>query len=949
VIECKDVEVSDPLSNSIEQIRRYANLRDDDFGVKDGEERLFHYNLFSIATHGIEARFGTITGDFEYYLNWKDIFPREYKTIDVTHYLAEEQDRYGQMTAFHEPQVRQEVTIHGLLNKEILLDVLRHFTLFMELDTGKTIKVICRYQQYRAVGRIITRLRSGASPQARSGVIWHTQGSGKSLTMVFLVRKLRSLPDLKDYKVILMVDRKDLERQLSETAQLTDEFREDNVVASRGELVPKLSGDASDLSMVMVHKFLQEEIKHSKALRKAYEEAGEVPRFEPFPVVNASDRILILIDEAHRTHGGEMGENLFRAFPNAAKVAFTGTPLLTNRHKKKTHQRFGDSPEFIDTYKIKEAVDDRATLDIVYLGKTSTDLIQQKEAFDRAFEDEFRQRSQEEKQEIQRRYGTMQAYLENKDRLRKIAYDLVDHYVEQILPNGYKAMVVASSINAAAKYAYLIEEALEARLKEEQEKPEVDQQLVEQIAFAKAAAVITQQDNNEEGYVSKARARAQRLKAVENFKQDFDYSRTEDGQYLKPETGVAFLCVCDRLLTGFDAPIAQVMYLDKNLREHDLLQAIARVNRTKGSKKHGILVDYFGVSNNLQEALNIYGAEDEEDIKALLEYFRDINKEIPVLESRYNRVIQLFEDQGVAQFRAFAEQRMEDKEKEFNLVERCIELAAAIPFRAQFDTYLRSFFDSLDLLFNTDVARTYYVPAKRFGYLLLRIRNRYKDPTLDLKWAKSKVRKLIDQHLASEGIDSKIPPVTLLSEEFPHEVEKVGKTAKSKASEMEHAIRRHIKVNAEKDPGFYQRFLRRMEEIMERYKNNWEYQVKEFTKIREDLQKGRAEEVQEKGMSEQELPFYDLFLLTCFEKEKPEGEKAAALKDLTRQLLVLLEEAINKPNFWKDRPAEVRKLEGEVDDLLDFCDIPEVSEAHEKLSTEVMNLAEKRHQEITGA
>jgi type I restriction enzyme R subunit len=947
VVECKDVAVSDPISNSIDQIMRYANMRDDDFGIKEGEERLFHYNLFSVATHGIEARFGTITGDFEYYLNWKDIFPTSYKTIDIGNYLAEEQERYGQFGLVREPEVRQEVTIHGMLNKEIFLDVLRHFTLFMEVKEGETAKIICRYQQYRAVGKIIDRLRQGTSARSRSGVVWHTQGSGKSLTMIFLVRKLRSQNDLKDYKVILMVDRDDLQTQLSKTARLTDEFKEKNIVKSRKELKPKLSGDASDLNMVMIHKFLQEELKHSQALMKAYQETKEVPEFKPFEVVNQSDRILILIDEAHRTQGGDMGDNLFAAFPNAAKVAFTGTPLLTERHKQKTHERFGDSKEFIDTYKIREAVDDRATLDIVYLGKTSTDVITDKEAFDREFEDVFKERTKEEREEIQKRYGTMGAYLENTDRLRKIARDMVKHYVDEILPNGYKAMVVASSVLAAARYSYLIEEALQERLEMEQEKEHRDEELIEQIAFVQAATVVTMTDNNEAGYISAARKKAKELNAVENFKKDFDYSTDENGNYLKPETGVAFLCVCDRLLTGFDAPIAQVMYLDKNIREHDLLQAIARVNRTKGSKKHGLLVDYFGISNHLKDALNIWGAEDEEDIMELLEYFRDINKEIPVLEARYNRMIQLFEDRGITRFRDFAEQKMDDKEEEFELAERCIEMAGEVAFRAQFDTYLKSFFDSLDLLFNTEVARQYYIPAKRFGYLLIRIRNRYKDPTLDLKWAKAKIRKMIDQHLASLGIDSKIPPISLLSDDFPKEVDKFGKTPKSKASEMEHAIRRHIKVNMEKDPGLYQRFLTRMEQILERYKENWELQVEEFTKVREDLDKGREDETAATGLTEQELPFYDLIMMNAFEGDTLSEEENDELKDLVRELVHLLRDAINKPNFWKDRSAEIRKLEGEVDDLLDFSGIEHVSQMHERLSVEIMSLAEKRHNELT--
>lgn len=947
VVECKDVDVADPISSAVEQIMRYANTRDDDFGFKDGEERLFHYNLFSIATHGEEARVGSITGDFEYYLNWKDIFPEVYRNIDLLNYAAEETARYQNNGLHNDPRVRQEVLIKGILNKEILLDILQHFTLFMEIKEGVEVKIVCRYQQYRAVGKILDRMRNESTGKTRSGVVWHTQGSGKSLTMVFFVRKLRSQDDLKDYKVIMMVDRKDLEKQLSATARLTNEFKEANIVSSRKELKPKLSGNASNLNMVMVHKFVQEELKHSKALMKAFVEEGKVPEFKPFEVVNTSDRIVILIDEAHRTQGGDMGDNLFAAFPQATKIAFTGTPLLTDRHKQKTHERFGGTGEFIDTYKIREAVDDRATLDIIYIGKTTNESIKSKEAFDAEFEDVFKKQSKEEKEEIQKRYGTMQAYLENMDRLRKIAKNLVNHYVDDILPNGFKAMVVGSSIMAAARYQYLIDEALKERAELEKNKAEPDLDLIKKIEFIKIGTVVTKQDNNEQAFISEARKNAKEIKAVDNFKKDFDYSTDKDGNYLKPETGVAFLCVCDKLLTGFDAPIAQVMYLDKSIREHDLLQAIARVNRTKKDKTHGILVDYYGVSNHLKEALNIWGAEDEEDIKELLEYFRDINKEIPVLEARYNRMIQLFTDKGLTDFKKFAEQRMTDKEVEFQFAEDCIALAESIPFRAQFDTYIKAFFDSLDLLFNSEVARKYYIPAKRFGYLLVRIKNRYKDRSMDLKWAKPKVRKMIDAHLETLGIDSRVAPVSLLSKDFAKEVNKLGKNSKSKASEMEHAIRRHIKVNINKDPALYKRFLKRMEEIIERYQGNWDAIVEEFEKVRADLEKGRKGDNEEEGLNEQELPFYDFINFSVFQDEIISDEEKVALKALTVELVKTLIEATNKPNFWKGRAAEIRKLQGEVEDLISFCNLEKVSKMHAKLSVELMNLAKRRHQELT--
>ena len=213
VIECKDVDVSEPLSEAEIQIRRYSNRRDDDFGINEGEERLFHFNLFSIITHGTEARFGTISADFDYYYNWKDIFPETYKIINPEQYSEEEQSRYADRSDKIAPEDRQEVVIHGMLNKEIMLDVLRHFTLFMEVKAGFEVKIVCRYQQYRAVGKILERLRTGKTSRDRSGVVWHTQGSGKSLTMVFLVRKLRSQEDLKDHKIIMVNDRTDLEDQ----------------------------------------------------------------------------------------------------------------------------------------------------------------------------------------------------------------------------------------------------------------------------------------------------------------------------------------------------------------------------------------------------------------------------------------------------------------------------------------------------------------------------------------------------------------------------------------------------------------------------------------------------------------------------------------------------------------------------------------------------------------
>lgn len=906
VVEAKDFEVAEPLSEAYLQITRYANTRDDDYGFKEGEERLFHYNMFSIITHGKEARVGTISAEFDFYNNWVDIFPEEYRTVT---YPPDEQ--------------RQEVLIHGMLNKAILIDLLKHFTLFIEIKRGVEVKIVARYNQYRAVGKIIRSLREGKTPMEKSGVVWHTQGSGKSLTMVFLIRKLRSLDDLKDLKIIFIVDRIDLEDQLSETAAMTGEPV--RVITRRSNL-NQLSDDTGDVNMVMIHKFLNEQNISAQSLI----DAGVVPTFEKFDVINNSDRILLLIDEAHRTQGGDMGDNLFSAFPHAARLGFTGTPLLTERHEIKTHERFGG---FIDFYKFDKAVKDRATVEIKYIGKVSKDKLDDKEAFDAEFEDAFKQRTQAEKEEIQRRYGSFIAYLESKDRIAAISRDIIDHYYQDILVNGFKAQVVASSIVAAVRYKYELEIAIQNKITELKKLPQedLDAEQLQQLEFLKVAAIVSSLGNNEPGYISKARREAREMNAIENFKADFDPE--------KPETGIGIICVCDRLLTGFDAPVEQVMYLDKSLREHDLFQAITRVNRTKHGKTFGLIVDYFGITKHLSDALNIYTDKDKNRLEDFLQVFRDIDKEIPVLEARYKRLIDLFTDNKLKEIDAFLKQKFTDAAKEFEFAEECIEAAKNVKFRAELLTYSKSFFDSLDLLFNVQAGIEYWIPAKRLGYLIWRIKDRYKDETMDLKWASEKVRKLIDKHLLSIGIDTKVQQVSILSDEFGKK-EDYLKTPKSKASEMEHAIRWHIKVNLEKDPALYGHFKDRLESILNAYKDNWETIVEELNKLRKEMAEGRREEIE--GISIVEAPFFDLLQNSLALENETEINKT---KELIHILMPILRETAEIKNFW-NKAAECKRIEGLIEDEVHYSGITGVSEKAAELTTELMKLAKNRKSDL---
>lgn len=920
VIECKDEDVSEPMSEAYDQIKRYENQRideDDPFamGIEEGCERLFHTNLFSVITHGIEARCGTISADFDFYLNWKDIFPEEYADgININ------------------PAERQEILIKGMFNHEILIDIYRNFTLFTQKD-DKTIKIICRYQQYRAVGKMVERLKRSGDWRNRSGVIWHTQGSGKSLTMVFLVRKMRHIADLRSYRILMVVDRQDLEDQLAETAEYTGELRHDpktkkiqNIVENRQALV-KLEGDTADLNLVMIHKFGENKEYSLESLIKS----GIVPKYESFPVVNESDKILILIDEAHRSQGGEMGDNLFQAFPNAARIGFTGTPLITPRHKATTCERFGqEAGEFIDTYKMNDSVNDKATVDIKYIGRKSQDEIPNKDEFDSAFEKTFQNRTAEEKEEIKKRYGTMIAYLESTDRIMKNAKDMLNHYVSNILPNGFKAQVVASSILAAVRYKRALEILIPKFIKIEEEKSteEKDEVVLQRLKMLQVRAIVSSLGNNEDAIIRDARIQAASDNAIINFKKDFDI---ED-----PLSGIGILCVCDRLLTGFDAPIEQVMYLDKNLSEHNLMQAITRVNRTKKHKTHGIVVDYYGVTTNLHKALGIYNSEEEKasekDLKEFETYFSAIEKEIPELEMRYTKIIQHFTDNGVSDIKVFLEQQA-TKNQEKDICEKIISAAKSVKFRAELDALLRLFFDIFDLLFNEPETRShFYVPAKRMAYIVAMIRWHFKDETLDLKWASEKVRRLLDKYIKSEGVRETVPEVDILSGDFPKIVKTMYKSPETIASAMEHQIRDRIiiKLGEGKNTALYQKFKDRMENILSTYAGNWDIMVEKLNNLRQEMANPKPAVV-----SEEKEPFYNML---CLWAELDFEEKHDNIIDLTNKIVSQILQAMTIPNIWT-KATDVKALRGKIGTMLRFSKIKQLKEKSDEITTNLIKLA----------
>jgi len=569
LFECKSPKVQEPTAEAIDQILRYSEQRE---ASGEGNPALFYYNQFVVATCREQAKFGTITTHTErHFYRWSDPWPYS---------LDEVAAQTGREGAAGSPNDQARL-IAGMCSKRNLLSLFQSFTLFTTDNRGNTHKVVARYQQFRAVHKALERMTNGETPAQRGGIVWHTQGSGKSLTMIFLVRELRRRTALLDWKVVFVTDRTQLEDQLSETSLSIGQ----TVAAAENSahLKELLRDPSSNCVMAMVQKFQDRDFQAI------------------FPVLNESHKILIMIDEAHRSEYGLLKANLNRALPNATNVAYTGTPI------DNTERTFGG---YIDYYTMRQAQEDGVTLEIVYEGRTHTAFVPDPKGMDTKFQDVFSEYGLTERLKILG-FGTREAYLEAKSTIEAKARDMVRHYSRQVFPGGYKAQVVANSRIAAVRYA----QALKDAIVEEAKSLSTDNPLqvnTEELKAVEVALVITW-GNNDEAEIKDAMRGVDVDLVVKRFKMPFD-AEEEAGEQ-KVNGRIGFVVVNEMLVTGFDAPVEQVLYLDRFIKDHGLLQAIARVNRVHDDGKDcGFVVDYVGVGNNLRKALDAYVKREQQEV-----------------------------------------------------------------------------------------------------------------------------------------------------------------------------------------------------------------------------------------------------------------------------------------------------------------------------------------------
>jgi type I restriction enzyme R subunit len=955
--EFKSPGIEAPLAQAIDQLLRYSNQRKmlypEQYPDDEGVERLFHANQLLIVSNFFEARAATMGAPPEAYLEWADtspvplsqvaeeigLIPREeplaaaeQEATEAQRAIGTEQaNRAGTPLFYREATPAQSkglssqhILVAGMLRPAHLLDLIRNFMLFQSVE-GKTRKVVARYQQFRAVHKTVERLRTGrsrlrgAERDERGGIIWHTQGSGKSLTMVFLVRKMRALAELGKFKIVVITDRSDLEKQLRETAKLTGEtVRPSETDQARRETATTrtqriLAEQSPDIVFAMIQKYQDQEARRGaqqvrmtiahKEIQVVEAQDGQAPQrkaldknitfeesiqFQQFPELNDSDQILVLVDEAHRGQSRALHRNMRKALPNAAIVGFTGTPILS-KEKIETREIFGD---YIDRYLLKDAELDGATVPILYEGRTADGMVKEAKSLDKVFEDMFRGYTPAELAIIKAKYATQGDVLEAPLLIEKKAEDMLRHYVGAILPEGYKAQVVATSRAAAVTYFKKLTQAKDALLAKletlspallalpepDQDKLDPDTRFLIQthpylpmIRALEFSVVISGNHNDPEAWKDWTN-KDQQETSVERFKRRLAPEKTDKTDPL------GLLVVTNMLLTGFDAPVEQVLYLDRKIVAHDLLQAIARVNRTYGRKPRGYVVDYIGVARHLNKALDEY---DREDIAGT---GLDIHTELPKLRDRHARVMAIFTKRGITDL--------------FGGVQEAVELLADLKIRADFINKLRLFYETLGVLeHRPEVPPEIFRDAKLLGFINKVAANLYRDPTLNLLGVPAKVRALIDKHVAARGVDPKIPPIAITDAGFEKAVAAKSST-QARAAEMQHAARYHISSFHLQNPAYAKKMSEKLEEILKTFKDNWAELEKALKEFINGLKEGDTNEFP--GLDPVvEVPFVRLVLEVISKNTVFDTAREQQLIALTLDFVEHIRQEIRRVGFWK--------------------------------------------------
>lgn len=835
VIECKSPYIRNAMDEGMKRIFRYQEMEDRFKNL--GCPQLFRTVQIVVSTYRDRTKYATNFTPARHWSEWKDPYPLT--EADIAKKLDYRDGR-------HVPD--QDIFLFGVCSKENLLDLIRNFVVFEREESG-VVKKLAKYQQFRAVNKTLKNVTGKAR---KGGIIWHWQGSGKSLSMLWIAVKLRRIQSLNNPTMVIVTDKIDLDEQIHGTFEHCG-FHNPVKASSSKALQNLLSNPVGQTITTTVQKF---------------QDAAEI-----YPILSENSNIFVLVDEAHRSQYRSLAANMRRALPKACFLGFTGTPIF--KKDRDTFKTFGN---YIDKYDHNQSVNDEVTVPIYYEGRMP-ELHLVGNSIDQLLKRVFSDHSPEELEQIKKKYANLETIAESYPMIREISLDIIKHFESQILPNGFKAQVVAVNRQAALRYKEILDE----------------------LKAPSSEVLISVINDDDTEYRPYKRSKQKEKEIIRKFKK---------------EANPKILIVCDKLLAGFDAPVEQVMYLHKPLKEHALLQAMGRVNRKYSNKEYGLVVDYWGVADELQTALKMYS---EEGIEGLVH--TDYKKEIlPRLQAAHHSTMNFFRE-------------VSPQKDEESYDEACVQYLEPEDRRVAFDQRFKLFSRYMDMLLPDPSALQYKKDLKWLGRIRIRTRNRYRDEQMSLDGCSDKVRKLIDEHIVVDGITQLMEPTSIFSKKFDEEIERLS-SPEAKASEIEHAIKHEITVKIDENPVFYESLSERLRRIIDDYKQfriDSTVQLKLLRDLLEDV-KSPEKHAAYLGVDPDVAPFYELITLDSKDKE--------TLKPVAQEIYETLKELTVVD--WQQKEDIKRELRRQIKRLLRAASYP--AEDIQDRTSQLIDLAARRFQ-----
>lgn len=897
IIECKRPDIKEPLEEAKSQ-----HLRNQQ---EDGIPHLYKYSQILLALTSNKVQYATTGTPRKFWATWKEQKLKETDLQELVNKpLSDEQkdklfaDRFKYVRKYFDNieaegrlVTEQDKLLYSLCQPQRLLELMYKYIVY---DAG--IKKIARYQQYFAIQDTLERIKIIRDERRQGGVIWHTQGSGKSLTMVMLAKAISLEPEIINPKVIIVTDRIDLDKQISDTFKSCGKVVKK---ATSGEDLGNIIADNKEtIITTVINKF-------QSALRKK-------------KVIDNSKNVFVLVDESHRSQYGSANALMQKVFPNACYIGFTGTPLM--KKEKSTAVKFGG---IIGTpYTINEAVEDEAVLPLYYESRLAVQNVTQN-SIDKYFDIISRDLTDKQKADLKKKFSTRRILNEAEQKIANVALDISQHFEHKYKGTGFKGQLTVPSKAIALKYKKYLDE----------------------LGMVTSEVVISAPDTregNDDIYEENSSEVNQFWKRMmDRFGNESEYNAQIINQF-KNAPEPELLIVVDKLLTGFDAPKNSVLYIARSLKEHGLLQAIARVNRLEEGKDYGDIIDYYGLLTELDEALLTYsniGDFDEEDIQDALISAQEEIKKLPQLHSDLWEIFNGINKYDIEAYEQHLKYE-DDRDKFYDKL-------------SQYSKVLQLALGNFKFLEKTSEKKivTYKNDLKFFLNLRVSLKSRYAE-SIDRKEYEAKIQKLIDTYVTSDEIIQVTEPVDIFdTEKFKAEVEKKVST-RSKADTIAYRISRTISEKWDDDPIFYKKLSELLKEAIakyskqimdeaERLKNDNAY----LNRVTEILTMARTRTGDDIPISILNNEVAKAFYGVVFEKIK----KYDATKDSAAELALKIDKIIldNQYVDWIKNTDLQNKIINDIEDVLfEFKDTNKIDITFDDIDfiiDESMKIAKRRY------